>query len=158
MWSTDDWRALTVPQQHAYQMLVQHERLSYAGTMSYAPGLLAERAAGLTEAKVRAAVRTLSSTRFVVVDEVTHEILVRSYVRHDGALDRANMGKAVAHALGLVMSDTLRTVVLGELGRFLAERPDKAGWKGFAEASPDAWAVVQAIASRMESGMEGGME
>lgn len=153
MWREADWRNLTIAQQNTYQLLVQHERLSYCGTMPYAPTELAKLSADATDAKIRAAVRSLETDRFVITDDSTHEILVRSYVRHDGLFDRQNMGKAVARAMDLVMSDLLRAAIVRELARYMVAEPGKAGWIGFKSVSPDTHAAVTTMASAMESGI-----
>jgi len=150
LWRTDDWKALTLDAQHAYQMLVQQELLSYCGVMPYVPSELAKLSAGNTEARIKRAVKALQANRWVIVDPRTHELLVRSYVRHDGVLDRVNMGKATAAALRRVISLDLRIAVMGELRRYWHQEPGLAGWIGFKETSPTEFAVITGMASGME--------
>lgn len=142
-----DWRALSMDAQWLYDTLMTEPRLSYCGVLDYFPGRLAERATDATEAKVRAAVKRLEKARFVVVDHGTSELLVRSFVRHDGVLDRPNMGKAMARALMLVTSRKVRDSILMELARLIEEQPKLSGWTGFAEIAPDEYAMAQAMSS-----------
>ena len=150
IWDDGDWCALTVAAQHTYKMLASQKWLSYCGVMTYTPATLAELSADNTEAKVRRAVKALEAERYVLVDQRTHELLVRTYVRHDGVLDRVNMGKATAAALDRVMSERLREAVVIELAKVWHIRSDLAGWIGFKEASPETFGVVQSIGLGME--------
>jgi hypothetical protein len=61
------------------------------------PGALHEHlAADLTRSRLSSGLWPTALTRHTVrvLDDRTQELLVRSYVRHDGVLDRVNMGKA----------------------------------------------------------------
>lgn len=149
IWNDHDFRALDVPGQHAYLMLSSQARLSYCGVMDYIPGRLAVLSHNNTESKIRAAIRTLERRRFAIVDKKTHEVLVRSYVRHDGVMNRVNMGKAVATAFSQVASATLRDAILTELGRLYAESPGLHGFIGFREMDPEGFAMATAMGSTM---------
>lgn len=129
--------------------LLSQPRLSYCGVLDYIPSRFAALTAGHTERRFRTGVATLEAARFVMVDGSTHELLVRSYVRHDGVLDRPNMGKATARAVGQVVSVALRDQVLAELGRLMADEPGLSGWIGFKAFDPDAYAMASDMASRM---------
>jgi hypothetical protein len=149
-----DFRALDQAGQHAYMTLCSQERLSYAGVLDYFPGRLSELTAGVTEKHVEAAVKRLERARYVVVDRRTAELLVRSYVRHDGVFDRTNMGKAVGTAVNRIVSTRIRDAVLREIARHMRDRPDLAGFIGFKETCP----IGYEIASGMESDIELPME
>ena len=150
IWNDPDWRKLDQPAQHMYLMLTSQPRLSYCGMLDFLPSRLAQLVTGLTEAKVREAIRRLERSKFVVLDRETHELLVRSYVRHDGVLARRNMGNAVARALGMVQSQTIRESVLHELARIFAEDSTLAGWDGFKDYDPIAYAMACDMASAMQ--------
>lgn len=150
LWRVEDWNQLTVAAQHAYQMLCQQPHLSYCGHLTYAPATLADLASDLTEAKVRRAVKELEAGRWVLTDAKTHELLIRTYVRHDGVLDRSNMGHAVGTAWERVVSEHLRHAVAHEMGRHMREHPELAGWVGLRKASPMAWDMACAMAQGME--------
>lgn len=152
IWNDPEWRKLDQPAQHIYMMLVSQPRLSYCGLLDYFPSRLAQMVSGLTEPKVRTSVRTLEKSRFLVVDRDTHELLVRSYVRHDGVLARRNMGNAVARALGLVVSQTIRDAVLNELARLWADDKTLSGWDGFKDYDAMAFDMTCAMALAMECG------
>lgn len=158
IWDDDDFCALDVGSQHMYLMLATAKRLSYCGVLDYLPSRLAGKAKGLTEAKVKTAVKTLERARFVVLDKATQEILVRSYVRYDGVLNRLNMGKAVASALDRVESEKVRQAVRVELARLSLDEPALAGWHGFKAQDPSEFEAVAGIASAMQSAMQSAIE
>jgi len=148
IWDDVDFTSLRISEQHAYFALASNRGLSRCGVVTYIPSRFEDLASDLTPARLRAAVRGLREARFVVVDDHTQELLVRSYVRHDGVLDRLNMGKATGSAYEAVVSDAIRCAVGDELARLMKEKPDLPGWDGLAVTSP--------MAYHMASGMEWG--
>lgn len=147
IWRDDDFRGLSVDAQHAYMTVLSQEGLSYAGALDYFPGRLAALARGNTEKRVESAVRTLERARFVVVDRSTCEVLIRTYIRHDGVLDRRNMGKAMGRGFAKVVSSKIRTAIYDELAHCYRIDEKQAGWAGFAELYPVEFDRVQAMAS-----------
>lgn len=147
IWRDEDFRALSIAAQHAYFTLVSQEELSYAGRLDYRPGRIAALAKDNTPAKVTAAVKVLEGTRFVVVDRDTEELLVRTFVRHDGIIDRVNMGKALGRAMVKIVSTQLRRALLAELGRLYEDKPNAPGWIGLRELYPAEFDLVTAMAS-----------
>lgn len=145
-----DFTSLKVVEQHAYFLLASNRGLSRCGVLDYIPSRFLNLSADLTLAKFRNAVNGLRAKRFVVVDDHTQELLVRSYVRHDGVLDRLNMGKATGTAFEAVVSVVIRNAIGDELARLMREKPGLEGWKGLSITSP----MAHAIASGMEWGGE----
>ena len=145
IWDDDDFIGLTAVQQQVYLALLSSSDLSYAGVCPLLPGRIAGRAADLTKAKVQAALRVLERTRFIVVDAETDEILVRSYVRHDGILKQPNMLAATIKAWALIHSEKIQQAILIELERGMQEGfPDglthgytDALMKGFRKGLPE---------------------
>lgn len=150
IWDDADFLALKSSEQHAYFTLFSHKSLSRCGVMMFIPSHFEHLASDITPARLKAAVNGLRRSRFVVIDDRTHELLVRTYVRHDGVFDRENMGKAVGTAFEAVISPLIKQAIGDELARLMNDRPDLPGWKGIAATSP----VAHAMASRMESRME----
>lgn len=151
IWDDPQWLALTSVQQIGYLALVSSRDLSYCGVAPLIPARYQDLSSDMTSRKFSAAIEGLESARFVVTDRSTAEVLVRSYVRHDGILKQPNVTKALVKALRLVHSDPLRAVVIDELARFYGERPGEKGWKGFADLDPEGFADIQAKASRKGS-------
>lgn len=150
IWDDDDFLNLRSSEQHAYFILKSHKGLSRCGVVTYIPSHFEHLARDLSATKFTTAIKGLRAARFVVVDDRTQELLVRSYVRHDGVFDRENMGKAVGTAFNAVVSQRIQQAVGDEMARYMDERPTLPGWKGLAVTSPKAYRM----ASRMESGME----
>lgn len=150
IWDDPDFLNLRVAEQHIYLMLMSNSGLSRCGVVDYIPSRFEHLAADLTPAKFKAATGGLLRSRFLVLDEHTQELLVRTYVRHDGVFDRENMGKAVGTAFESIVSGEIRTAIGDELARLLSDCPELPGWKGLAATSPTA----HAMASRMESRMQ----
>jgi hypothetical protein len=142
IWGDEDFKELRAPQQHAYFMLTTQARLSYAGVLDYIPSRLARLAKGLTEAAVETMIEGLEKARYVVVDHDTQELLVRSYVRHDGLLESPNVSKAMAKDYGEVISPRIRAAILVELQRAHRDDPGMSGWKGIKDKFPGLWEAI----------------
>lgn len=150
IWDDPDFVRLSTREQHLYFVLMSNKGLSRCGVITYIPSRFERLAADLTPARFKAATSGLRAARFVVLDERTQELLLRSYVRHDGVLDRLNMGKATGSAFEAVVSDRIRRVVGDELARLMKERPDLPGWIGLAATSPTAHSMASGMESRKQ--------
>lgn len=146
----EDWLALTMPQQALYQHLCRAPDLSYAGVLPYLPRRIATFAADATPQLVDDLVRALHEARFLVLDEDTDEVMVRSYIRHDGILGQPNIVKAMLKARALIYSPTLRDTVSSELARAYREDPGLKGWRTIEAVEPDLFAEVAGQAMRAE--------
>jgi hypothetical protein len=151
IWQDRDFRGLSVPAQHMYMTVLSQPTLSRCGVLDFIATRLAALSASQSVRKVQTTVAELERCLFVVVDRHTCELLVRTYVRHDGVLDRENMGKAVARALSRVVSLDIRDAVVYELARVFSQRSDLSGWRGFADVDRDGFERVRAMASAMAS-------
>jgi hypothetical protein len=154
IWRDPDFLALDGNAQHAYLMLASQPGLSYAGVLTWLPGRYATLTRARTAAQVTNAVKTLERTRFVVTDQKTSELLVRSYVRHDGVLDRVNMGKACGTAVDAIVSAKIRASVTTELARYYHEKPGLPGWIGLKETCPTAYEMASSMSSDIALPME----
>lgn len=152
IWSDDEWIALTTVQQMTYLSLLSSPDLSWCGVAPMLPQRIVRLASDLTERKVRNALDTLEARRFLVIDQGTAEIAVRSYVRHDGILKQPNVTKALVKALQRVHSPTLSDAIRGELARELMENPDAKGWAAIRSESPELFAELQSKGRANPSG------
>lgn len=121
IWNDDDFRALTGSAQILYFQLLTSATLNYAGVADWRPKRIAPLSRGRTHPEVEAASVELEHGRFIVIDEETEEVLIRSFLKHDGLLKKPNVAKAMVTAYGQVYSLGLKGVIVHELGR-LAER------------------------------------
>jgi hypothetical protein len=151
IWDDPSWTALTSVQQLVYVALASGADLSYCGVAPLVPARYQGISSDMSARKFLAAVDALEVTGFVVTDRDTLEVLVRSYVRHDGLLKMPNVTKAMVRALHKVHSPRLRDVVVNELARLYREQPNEKGWRGFADLDAEGFAEVVEKASRKGS-------
>lgn len=142
IWADRDFRKLCRNAQRMYLLLCSQARLTYCGTLDYLPGRLATLAEDEDEGSVEEAVGFLEDGRFVVVDRTTSEVLVRSFVRHDGLLGSPNVTKAMLKDRAALLSDDLRAVLDDELARAYRDDPKAKGWAGFKQAEPELFEQV----------------
>lgn len=121
IWSNPDYLDLTVHEQWLYLHLVTHPALSWCGVTDWRPRHIVPKASGQRLDDIELAANVLTHKRFIVIDEDTEEVLVRSYLRNDGILRKGNMAKAAAKAYTSVASRTLAGVIVHELRRLHAE-------------------------------------
>lgn len=129
MWGDADWRALSMPAQWLYELLLTHPQTSRAGVSDWRPKRLAAMAQGITHLDVERMGAELASRFFVVIDEDTEEVLIRSYVKHDGVMKQPNMAVTMAKDWTGIASERLRRVVAFEVQKLRADQPDLQGWK-----------------------------
>ncbi|GAB2906943.1 hypothetical protein GCM10027047_01500 [Rhodococcus aerolatus] len=128
IWDDDDFVALSPNAQHLYFVLLTSEDLTYCGVADWRPRRIAKRSRGWTPQHVEAAAAELQSSRFVVVDEDSEEVLLRSFVRRDGLMRQPNMATSMARAARAVVSRPIRRALVHELRRLHTEQPDLKGW------------------------------
>lgn len=129
IWNDDDFRRLTPPAQLLYLQLLTSATLTYAGVADWRPKRLAALAGGRSAAEVEKAAQELEAGLYVVIDEETEEVLIRSFLKHDGLLQKPNVTKAMVTAYGQVYSLDLKGVIVHELNRLVEKFPT---WRGFA--------------------------
>lgn len=147
VWSDPDWKALTPRLQHGYWLLLTQPRLSPCGVLDFIPSRFANLAAGLGRRHVEEIVAELAAVQphpYVVHDDDTAELLVRSFVRHDSLMKFGRPAKAVAKDFRSIASQTVRQAVLDELRRLRRSSPDLAGWKGFREEDESLMTLIDA--------------
>lgn len=144
IWADPDWKSLSSGQQLTFIKLVSSSDLSWCGVHPMLPVRLAQLSSDTSERKVRADLDGLAGRRFVVVDESTAEVLVRSYVRHDGLLKQPNVTKAMVKALEATHSDALRSAVREELARAFREDSEAKGWATIRSERPELFDQIKA--------------
>lgn len=128
MLGDSDYRDLSGPAQLLYHHLLIHPSLSYAGVADWRPGRLAKMTAGVTARQILEAAEELQRGHFIYADEESEEVLVRSFVRHDGLLKRVRMGVAMAKAYAEISSPEIRRYFAWELKRLHDESPELDCW------------------------------
>lgn len=135
IWGDDDWLDCTPPAQHLYHTLWHSPGLSYCGAGEWHPGKISTKAKGWTAEAVEAAAAELSRDLFLIIDTVTGEFLLRSWVKHDGLWKIPNMAVSMANARAELASRTLRGVVVHEVRKIRAANPGLSSWERAAVVS-----------------------
>lgn len=130
IWTDQDWRDLPIAEQHLYWLLSTHPELNYVGVTDWRKARLAAMSADATPEGIQATAESLQEKRFVFIDEETEEILIRSFLRHDGLLKQPKLSISMVNAFGSVSSKRIREVITFELQRLLAEFPQ---WAAFGQ-------------------------
>lgn len=128
LWGNPEWKGLGVVEQWLYLHLMSHPTLSYAGVADWLPKRFAASSAGLTAEQVVAAAMKLQEARFVYVSEATDEILIRSFLRHDGLLKQPRLSVSMVNAFAAIASLDIQKIVVNELQKLSREFPQ---WKAF---------------------------
>lgn len=128
IWEDPDFLALNPSAQRMFLFLVSQKDLAHDGVIALRERRWSKAAASLTPDGVSRDLKELAATRFVVIDEDTEELLVRSFIRRDKVYRQPNVLRAAADHLPLVSSRAIRAEIHAELARVI-----EAG--GFVEAS-----------------------
>lgn len=123
IWSDPDFLALRESEQRLFMMALSQSGLSYSGVVPFTLRRWRGLAADSTIPKLRKAVTALEQARLVVLDPDSEELLIRSFVRHDGILDSPNICRAMVRDADAVCSPLLRAVTVCEVMRLLSEDP-----------------------------------
>lgn len=129
IWTSEEFRDLPGDQQLLYFILTTHPRLSYVGVVDWREARLAAMTADATPESVRKAAEGLQAARFVFIEDDTEEILVRSFMRHDGLLKQPKLSISMVNAYADIASKRLREVVAFELQRLHQDYPDWAAFR-----------------------------
>lgn len=117
IWEDDDFVSLDELSQRLYLLLISQRTVSHAGVMPLQVSKWAKRGPRKSQDGVLIALRDLSENGYVIVDEYTEELLIRSYLRNDGVLTQPNMVKAALRASAAIESPKLRHALADELER-----------------------------------------
>ena len=128
IWTDDEFIDISRDEQWLYFLLMTDPKLSYAGVTDWRPGRIAQRSSNTTKEDIEQAGAMLQAGRYIFIDEDTEEVLVRSFLRHDGLLKQPRLGVSMFNAYGSIASKDIRKVVIHELKRLHDEFPE---WKAF---------------------------
>lgn len=129
MWADDDFRCLTSLGQWLYMQLLTSPALTFCGVTDWRPARIAAVTADLSAHDVEMAAAELETGLFIVVDRDSEEVLIRSFIKHDGLMKSPNMTKAMVTAHAATASSVLRAVVVEQLQRLKEKDPGLVGWK-----------------------------
>jgi hypothetical protein len=131
IWDDADFLALDERAQRLYLFLISQPNLNHAGLLDLTLKRWSRKARGLTSAELEKLLQALEEARFIVMDDDTEELLIRSFVRNDGVWKQPKvMGAMVSGALE-ISSWRLRRALLAEVDRIpLHELSDEPGARG----------------------------
>ncbi|MFD8088707.1 hypothetical protein [Streptomyces malaysiensis] len=129
IWEDPDFLALDEQQQRMYLFLISQPNLNHAGLLDLTLRRWSRKARGLTVGELEKRITALDEARFIVVDDDTEELLIRSFVRNDGVWRMPKvMGSMVSGALE-ISSKRLQRALLVEMDRIpleqLSDEPTK---------------------------------
>lgn len=117
IWEDEDFKALDPAEQRLYLFLISQPNLNHAGLLDLTLRRWARKARGLTVAELEKTIAALEAARFIVVDDDTEELLIRSFIRNDGVWRMPKvMGAMVSGALEIT-SKRLQQALLAEMDR-----------------------------------------
>lgn len=128
IWASGEWRVLSMPAQWLYFALLTSPTLSYAGVADWRAGRLAALTELASAEVVNAAGSELMHKHFVLVDESTEEVLVRSFIKHDGLLKQPKLTVSMCKAFAAVASQPIREVIAAEMQKLHKREPDLRAW------------------------------
>ncbi|MGW5267302.1 hypothetical protein ACWEQ4_01500 [Rhodococcus sp. NPDC003994] len=135
IWTDEDFRALPPAAQHLYFVLSTDPTMTQTGVADWRPARIALKSAGWTPAAVCDAARILAERLFIVVDEESEEVLLRSKIKHDAVLVNPNSAVGMCNKVPMIASTTLVGVVVFELRKLRVKYPDLPGWTSANSAS-----------------------
>lgn len=124
IWADDHWRTITPGAQWLYTLLLTSPTLTHAGVADWRPVRIAKLARTLTADGVRKYADELARERFTLADDETEEIVIRSFIRHDGVLLNPNLWKSLGAAFADIYSAPIKAMVAAEVARLRSEHPE----------------------------------
>lgn len=115
IWQDPDFNALNPKAQWMYLLLLSQQDLNSCGVIAHRPKMWARFAEGISRTQVEDLVIGLHDRGFLVFDEDTDEVLIRTFMRHDGILKSPNILKSAARQFGAIHSETVKEAILREL-------------------------------------------
>jgi hypothetical protein len=108
IWLDPDFLSLSSGAQRLYVIALAQSDLNYCGVVGYTARRWATFARDTTPNQVRRAVDELADHHYIVVDNNTEELWVRSFVKHDGLLGSPNLRKAMRKDFERIHSSGIR--------------------------------------------------
>jgi hypothetical protein len=150
IWTDSDFTSLESEPQRLYLFLLSQPDLSHAGLLPLRVRRWASKVNGQTIADVQTALGVLSERRFVLVDEDTEELLIRTLVRNDGVYKQPKVMLRMREDAKLIESKPLREAFLVELDRLpLHELSDIPG--GANRDQPSTREVVSGVVAALRT-------
>lgn len=121
IWTDREFCALSAGAQRTYFMLITQPDIAACGTLP----LTMRRWAGMVSDgdELQAWLNELAAAEFVIVDEATEELLVRTFVKHDGGYKHSKRLAAVWSTAEAIRSHSIRAALVAEARKLGLEIP-----------------------------------
>lgn len=131
IWEDSDFLALDEREQRLYLFLISQPNLNHAGLLPMTLRRWSRKSKGLTSAELEKRLQALEDARFIVMDDDTEELLIRSFVRNDGVWKQPKVMGAMVSGAMEISSRRLRRALLAEVDRIpLNDLSDEPGARG----------------------------
>ncbi|QIJ61449.1 hypothetical protein [Streptomyces sp. JB150] len=131
IWEDSDFLTLDEREQRLYLFLISQPNLNHAGLLPLTLRRWSRKARELTHIELEKRLQALEDTRFIVMDEDTEELLIRSFVRNDGVWKQPKVMGAMVSGAMEISSRRLRRALLAEVDRIpLDELSNEPGARG----------------------------
>lgn len=145
IWSDDDFLTLDFGAQRLYLLILSQPTVTLCGVVPLMARRWARLASNTTVANINKALVALAQRQYVVVDETTDELWIRTFVKHDRVLDKPNVMVAMSRDFATIQSQRIRERFLEGLEEpfreRLAERFGEQFWERLAEPFRHAFEV-----------------
>jgi hypothetical protein len=115
IWRDDEWRGLTPEAQWLFLLLLSQAKLSMAGCLDIKPRAWARQAYGVDAEAIGKWIDELEVAGMIACDWSTDELVVRTFVEHDGVLRNTNMGRGMWAGWQNIESRSLKQIVIDNL-------------------------------------------
>ncbi|NUO92760.1 MAG: hypothetical protein HOQ18_18335 [Dermatophilaceae bacterium] len=150
IWSDPDFIAMRATAQRMFMFLLSQPDLSHAGLLPMRVNRWAKKAEDLTARTVRSELDYLAERDYVVVDEDTEDVLIRTMVRNDGVYKQPKVMIRMREDARQIESPMLRAAFRQELDRLpLHELSDRPG--GPNADQPSTRSQVQAVVDTLRA-------
>lgn len=117
IWKNREFRALHEAEQRVYVLLVTQPDIDAAGVLRVSLEWWADMAVDSTPEAIATSLAKLEQGRFIGLDRLTGEVLIRSFIRWDGGYHNPKRRPVIVRAIEDLRSDRLVDMIGGELRR-----------------------------------------
>lgn len=126
IWTDSEFASLSGATQRLYMMLLASPKMSSAGVLPLQVARWAKTARDTTLEGTERAFTELLDRRFVVADNESEEVWIRSFIKHDKGYANANLSKGIVSAItNGIESVDIRALAADEMMKCLREGPSK---------------------------------
>lgn len=127
IWADDDWRDLSPLARYLYLTILTSPTLTHCGVADWRPARIGS-LNGMDPDDVQGFGAELIEALYLVIDDESEEVLIRSFIRNDGLMKQPKMAVAMASAHAAIASQEIRGVIVHELKRLREDFPTLSGW------------------------------